>query len=99
MDAGAIIALAAVIVTVLGLVFGGIIRYLVGKVDRLEAEAKVLADRYETKLDLAERTVDAKQETIEELRRQVSKLEITTEISNRLMDQLPKHLPPISGDK
>lgn len=88
MDAGAIIALASVIIVVEIAVFGGIIRYLLTKIEKQEA-----------KWDLADRTLDAKQETINELRRQLDKLEITAEIQHRFLDQLPKQLPPPSGDR
>lgn len=91
MDPGAVVALASVIVMVLIAVFGGIIRHLIAKIDRIEG-------KYETKLDIALRTIDAKDETINELRRQVSKFEITAEIQHRFLDQLPKQLPP-TGDR
>lgn len=97
MDAGAIVALASVIVVVLIAVFGGIIRHLLSKNDRLAAENRSDRDRFEAKLEIAERTADTKQETIGELRRQVDKLEITAEIQRRFLDQLPKQLPPQSG--
>lgn len=100
MDPGAIIALAGLVVTVLIAVFGGVIRHLISKVERLESESKADREKFETKLDLADRTVDAKQDTINELRRQLDKLEITAEIQHRFLDQLPKQLPPSpSGER
>jgi uncharacterized membrane protein YhiD involved in acid resistance len=91
MDAGAIIALISVVATLLTVILGGIIRYLVNKIERQE-------NKFEAKLELAERTADAKQETIDELRRQVDRLEITAVIQDRLLGRLPQQLPPPSGD-
>lgn len=102
MDAGAIIALAALVVTILIAVFGAIIRWLAGQVaeqKRLNESQRV---EYTARLNVAEQTADARRETIVELKRQLDKLEITAEIQNRLLNQLPRHLPAAdipSGDR
>lgn len=89
MDPGAVIALVVGGLGLIALPIGGVIRYLQGQITRLE-----------TKLDLAVRTVETKQETIDEQRRQIDKLEITAEIQHRFLDQLPKQLPPRApGDR
>lgn len=87
MDASAIVALAGVVVMVLSTVFGGVIRYLLGRIRELTQ-----------KVDLLTRTVDAKEEIIAVQNRQIDKYEITAEIQKRFFDQLPRQLPP-SGDK
>lgn len=56
------------------------------------------------KLAVAEALVDAKQETIEELRRQLSEHRITAQIQDRFFSQLPSgssayRPPPRGGDE
>ena len=87
MDPGAIVARVFGGLGLIALPVGGVIRYLLGQIARLE-----------TKVELALKTADAKQETIDELRRQVDKLEITAVIQERLLGRLPQQLPPPSGD-
>lgn len=89
MEPGAVIALVVGGLGLIALPVGGLVRYLLAQIGRLE-----------TKLDLAVRTAETKQETIDEQRRQLDKLEITAEITHRFLDQLPKQLPPKpSGDR
>jgi hypothetical protein len=78
MDPGAVIALVVGGLGLIALPVGGVIRYLLGQITRLET-------RVETTLKIA----DAKQETVDELRRQVDKLEITAVIQDRLFGRLP----------
>lgn len=49
------------------------------------------------KLAVAEALVDAKQETIEELRRQNDRLEITAQIQDKFFSALPRTLDPGSS--
>lgn len=83
LNAGVSVAIAGLVVTVLIAVFGGIIKHLLDRAAKYEA-------RYEALAESSERTLDAKQETIEELRRQVSRLEITAELQDKFFGQLPR---------
>jgi len=94
MDPGAVIALISIVAAVLLAVVGGVIKYLLGQV----TEAK-------QKQELAEKTADVKQETIEELRRQVSEQRIVAQLQEKFFSSLPRTpapgtrpLPP-SGDQ
>lgn len=85
MEPGAVVALVIGGLGLIALPVGGVIRYLLNQITRLE-----------TKLELSDRTVEAKQETILEQRRQLDKLEITAKIQERFLVQLPQQLPPRS---
>lgn len=85
MEPGAIVALVFGGLGLIALPVGGVIRYLINQIARLE-----------TKVELALQIADAKQETIDDLRRQVDKLEITAVIQDRLLGRLPQQLPPQS---
>lgn len=78
MDANAWVALLGIVLGLAGTVGGGIIKYLLGQVTEARKER-----------ELAERTADTKQETIEELRRQISRYEILTEITEKFYSSLP----------
>lgn len=107
MDAGAWLALVSIISGVVLAIVGGFVRRLFTEIDehkrdkatqRAEYEARLKDQRqsYEAKLELAERALDTKQETVDELRRQVDRYQITAEIQDRFFKQIP---PPPSGER
>jgi flagellar biosynthesis chaperone FliJ len=85
MDAGAWLTLVSIVVGLATLVVGGYIRQLHKQVD----------DR-DHKLELAEKALEAKSETVDELRRQVDRYQITAEIQDRFFKQIP---PAPSGER
>lgn len=111
MNASVVVALAGVIVTVLIAVFGGIIGHLVGRVNKLQdardVDRKSLQDardsdrrEHEARVAILEQALDAKQETIEELRRQNQRLTITAELQDKFFGGLPRLNPaqPVRGE-
>lgn len=93
MNAGDWLTLVS-IVSVLGIaIFGGILRLMVKQIDDVKHERDTLRTGYEAKLEIAEHALEAKSETIAELRRQVDRFQITAEIQDKFF----KQLPPASG--
>lgn len=84
-DAGAWLTLVSIIVGLATLVTGGYIRTL-----HSQLQAR------DHKLEIAEHALDAKQETVDDLRRQVARLEITADIQDRFFKTIP---PPSSGER
>ena len=108
MDAGAWLTLVSIVSGVGLAIVGGFVRWLFRQIDehqrdketqRTEYEARLKDQRqsYEAKLDLAERALETKQETVDELRRQVDRYQITAEIQDRFFKQIPP--PPPSGER
>lgn len=105
MDSGAWLTLLGIFVAVAVPVTAGILRWLVKQIDeaRRERDAAVLRgeaqrERFEVKLELAEKALEAKSETVDELRRQVDRFLITAEIQDRFFKQIPPP-PPTSGER
>lgn len=93
MGPGEIIAL---IIGVCSLLIGGsglLISQRNRRIDALEARNATLV----TKLEYAEQTIETRQETIAELRRQLDRLVITAEIQERFFSGLPRTTPPQRG--
>lgn len=90
MQPGEIIALAALVFTVFTFVAGAAIRSFTNRIAELQKEKSSL----ETKIDVLKRTLEAKQETIDEQHRQLDRLIITAEIQEKFFSRLPRHLPP-----
>lgn len=86
-DASAWLTLVSIITGLASLVIGGYIRNLHKQIDG-----------HQHKLELAEQLLDAKQETVDDLRRQVDRLQITAEIQDRFFKQIPPP-PPGSGER
>ncbi len=86
-DASAWLTLVSIIATLASLVIGGYIRNLHKQIDS-----------HQHKRELAEQALDAKQETVDDLRRQVDRLAITAEIQDRFFKQIPPP-PPGSGER
>lgn len=86
-DAGAWLTLVSIITGLASLVISGYIRNLHKQIDG-----------HQHKLELAERLLDTKQETVDDLRRQVDRLQITAEIQDRFFKQIPPP-PPMSGER
>lgn len=82
MDAGAWLTLVSIVSVLAIAVFGGILRLVFKQIDDVKRER-----------DIAERALEAKSETVAELRRQVDRYQITAEIQDRFFKQLP---PPTS---
>ena len=78
MDANAVISLVSVIAAVLLAIGGGTIKHLLAKVAAAESKTTV-----------AVALADSKQALIEDLRRQVQRLEITADITDKFMSRLP----------
>jgi hypothetical protein len=94
---GEIIALASLIFTIFTFAAAILIRSRDMKISELREDKKVL----EAKLELTRKTLETKQETIDEQHRQLDRLIITAEIQEKFFSGLPRHLPPASpsGDK
>ena len=97
MDAGAWLTLVSIVSGIVLAVITGVIRMLVKQIDELKREKEVQRSTYDAKLDLAERALETKQETVDELRRQVDRYQITAEIQDRFFKQIPP--PPPSGER
>lgn len=105
MDSGAWLTLLGIFVAVAVPVTGGIIRWLVKQIDKAERERDDAVmrrdterERFEAKLALAEKALETKSETVDDLRRQVDRFLITAEIQDRFFKQIPPP-PPSSGDR
>lgn len=93
-DAGNWLTLVSILSVVGIAVFGGILRLMIKQIDEVKRERDNLRASYEAKLEIAEHAVEAKSETVAELRRQVDRYQITAEIQDKFFKQLP---PPSSG--
>ena len=95
-DPGAVIALAALIFTVISTIFAFTVRAYVARISELNRENELLRARNE----VIQRTLDAKQETINEQHRQLDRLMITAEIQERFFRQMSQRIPPSrTGDQ
>ncbi len=97
MDAGAWLTLVSIVSGIVLAVVTGVIRMLVKQIDELKHDKETQRIAYDAKLDLAERALETKQETVDELRRQVDRYQITAEIQDRFFKQIPP--PPSSGER
>lgn len=97
MSAGEWLTLVSIVSGIILAVVSGVIRWLVKQVDEHKREKDTQRISYEAKLELAERALETKQETVDELRRQVDRYQITAEIQDRFFKQIPP--PPSSGDR
>jgi hypothetical protein len=96
--------LLGIVVAIAVPVVGGILRWLVKQIDQArserdvaEAKADAQRERYDAKLALAEKALETKSETVDELRRQVDRYLITAEIQDRFFKQIPP--PASSGER
>lgn len=89
MGAGEIIALAAFVFTVFTFVVGAGVKSYTGRISELAKEKEVLT----AKIEILHRTIDAKQETIDEQHRQLDRLMITAEIQEKFFSRVPRRLP------
>lgn len=86
MDGGAIIALVGVVVGIAGLIIGGVVKYLLGRIDRLD-----------TDLGLARKINEELKETNTLLREQNLELRIVARSQAGFFDRLPPREPK-TGD-
>lgn len=89
MGAGEIIALVALVFTVLSFVVGALIKSRDNQIAELRRENESLL----TRLDTLDKTLAAKQETIAEQHRLLDRLTITAEIQERFFSGVQRHLP------
>ena len=96
MDAGAWLTLVSIVSVLAIAIFGGILRLVLKQVDDVRVERDKAGAAYEAKLRITEQALEAKSETVAELRRQVDRYQITAEIQDKFFKQLP---PAKSGDR
>lgn len=89
MSPGEIISLAALLLSLLVTLAGLMLKSKDNQIAELRRQNEAL----ETRVTVANETVNVKQETIDELRRQVDRLTITAEIQERFFSGLPRQLP------
>ena len=94
MEAGEIIALASTIFTVIAFVVGLVVRSYTTKITELQK----INEQLNARIDVLKRTLDAKQETIDEQHRQLDRLIITAEIQEKFFGRLSPHLPPATRE-
>lgn len=89
MEAGEIIALASTLFTVIAFVVGLLVKAYTSKI----ADLQKANEQLNIKIDVLKRTLDAKQETIDEQHRQLDRLIITAEIQERFFGGLHRRIP------
>lgn len=94
MEPGEIIALASTIFTILAFIAGLVVKSYTSKITDLQKTNEQLNN----KIDVLKRTLEAKQETIDEQHRQLDRLIITAEIQEKFLSKLPRHLPPATRE-